>query len=184
MQLISHLEVFEMKNAGLIHFARRLSHGPKGHPDRSELVNLSYPVVRAALDARMGISVGWALDEWDYKTLGLDRSRLPLDILPFTLYDAPVYRSQDFFNSPFELIDLDGYRQKALRSLEKFRQFATAVLHEPLVDSVEFRIPEASEFDVEMQKIECTPAGFMDAIEPALKDPTDIPATQLIVRRG
>ena len=34
MQLISHLEVFEMKNAGLIHFARRLSHGPKGHPDR------------------------------------------------------------------------------------------------------------------------------------------------------
>ena len=182
MDFISHLDVAEMSTIGMVRFVRNLSH-VKGDCDHSEIVAVSYPVARSALDAGLGMSLGWTLTDADYLALCLDRSNLPQDILPFAPHDAPVFGSRDFFNSPFVLTDAAGLKQKAVDSLTKFQRFASAVLKETLVESVEFRILAWGEYDPDMLRIECTVAGFMDAVDPIIRDVTDIPSTQLLVRR-
>jgi|GEM_PF-4681326 len=182
MDMIDDTGFVEMVTLGVIHFVRRLSYANED-PDHSELVAVSYPVARAALDAGLGISLGWTLKDSHYLALRLDRSNLPRDILPFMLHDAPVFNSSDFFKCPFVLTDAAGLKQKAVGSLTKFQRFASAVLREALVESLEFRILAWGEYDPDMLKIECAVAGFMDAVDPIIKDVTDIPSTQLVVRR-
>ncbi len=182
MDLIANTELAEMVTLGVVRFIRKLSYVQED-PAHSELVVVSYPVARAALDAGLGISLGWTLAGSHYLALRLDRSNLPHDILPFAPHDAPIFNSSDFFNSPFVLTDAAGLKQKAVGSLTKFQRFASAVLREALVESVEFRILAWGEYDPGMKKIECAVAGFMDAVEPVIRDVTDIPSTQVIVRR-
>ena len=182
MDFIAHTELAEMVTLGVVRFVRKLSYANED-PGHSEMVAVSYPLARAALDAGLGISLGWTLKDSDYRALRLDRSNLPRDVLPFAPHDAPIFNSSDFFNSPFVLTDIAGLKRKALASLTKFQQFASAVLGETLVESVEFHILAWGECDPDMLEIECTVAGFMDAIDPIIKDVTDIPSTQLVVRR-
>ena len=182
MDFISHLSVAEMSTLGMAHFTRKLCH-IENREAPSEIIALSFPIARAAIDAEIGISLGWTLRDEDYLALKLDRSQLPHDILPFAPHDAPVFKSSDFFNSPFELVDADGLKRKGMQSLDKFRRFATAVLNEELVESVEFRILPWGEYDEDMLRIECNPDSFMAATEKILEDVTNIPSTQIIVRR-
>lgn len=182
MDFVNELAMAEMLTLGIVHFARELTY-TRGNHKTSELVAISYPIARAATEAGIGLSLGWTLTDSYYPALNLDRSKLPRDLLPFAPHDAPVFKSSDFFNSPFELVDADGLKRKGMQSLDKFRRFAAAVLNEELVESVEFRILPWGEYDEDMLRIECNPDSFMAATEKILEDVTNIPSTQIIVRR-
>ncbi len=182
MDFVNELAMAEMVTLGIVHFARELTY-IQGNHTTSELVAISYPITRAATEAGFGLSLGWTLADGDYLAIKLDRSQLPHDMLPFKPHDAPVFKSSDFFNSPFELLDAAGLKRKGMQSLDKFRRFAAAVLKEDLVESVEFRILPWGEYDEDMLRIEWDSAGFMAATEKMLEDVTNIPATQIIVRR-
>ncbi len=191
---INDLGQAQISHQGLIHFVRALRHedGDAARP-RSELVAMSFAISREALDADMGIAVGYALpDENVYRLLGLGRKlpggtwilgKIPLDVLPFELHDAPCYSSCDFFNWVDFPQTLERYRQKITSSLGKFQRFAAEVLKHELVESVEFRFSEYDEYGVEMLKLTCPVAGMVDCVLANITDVLDVPAMQVFVTR-
>ncbi len=192
--IIDDLGQVEISHQGLIHFLRPLRHerGDAGR-SRSELIAMSFAISREALDADMGIALGCAFpDKNVYRLLGLGRKlpggtwirgKIPLDVLPFELHDAPCYTSCDFFNWVDFPPTLATYSEKIRLSLEKFRRFAGAVLQHELVASVEFRFTEYDEYGVEMLKLTCPVAGMVDCVLANITDVLDVPAMQVFVTR-
>ena len=188
--IIDDLGQAEISHQGLIHFVRALRHerGDAGR-SRSELIAMSFAISREALDADMGIALGYAIpDKNTYRLLGLGpeqfaAGRIPLDILPFELHDAPCYASCNFFNWADFPPTLATYSEKIRLSLEKFRRFAGAVLQYELVASVEFRFTEYDEYGVEMLKLTCPVAGMVDCVVANVTDVLDVPAMQVFVTR-
>jgi hypothetical protein len=196
MEIIDDLGQSEVSHYGVAHCKRALRHG--GAPDlgstnrderraESELVAISFGLARAALDAGMGVTIGYAMKENSLRLLGfLDEAtkgcRFPADVVPFALTDAPCYLSCDFFNwaSP---TTLERYRQKITLSLGKFQRFAAEVLKHELVESVEFRFTEYDEYDVEMLKLTCPVAEMVDRVLANITDVLDVPAMQVFVTR-
>lgn len=189
-EIINDLGQIEISHYGLIHFLRALRHqNEEPERSRSELIAASFLISRAALDAGMGIAVGYALpSENIYRLLGLrptqySGDKIPLGVLPFALHDAPCYRSCDFFNWVGYPMTLGRYFEKIRCSLEKFRRFAGTVLQHDLVSSVEFRFTEFDEYGVKLMEIECPVDDMVERILKKISDPLDVPAMQVFVRR-
>ena len=189
MTVINDLGQTEISHCGLVHFRRKLRHeGGDAKRQEGELVAMSFTVARAALDADMGIALGYALpDKNTYRLLeiGWPAGSAPIlgNVLPFKLHDAPCYQSCDFFNWVDFPPTLEKYTQKITLSLGKFQRFAAEVLKHDLVESVEFRFLEYDEYGAGMLKLTCPVAEMVDRVLANITDVLDVPAMQVFVTR-